>query len=142
MSEERLVESILLKPWPNSYFNWYEKVSKWLGKVTNRYEIIVRNSNVFVTTISNVGENPVNEELRKRILCVCKFINETRLSEVSSNIRSSLIDKKVVDALSLFNGMTLFKTSDWMTTDHMVFKMLLNYGGKTKSINDSEVILS
>lgn len=52
MAEERLVESIPIKCWPNSYFNWYEKVSTWLGRISYRYEIHVRNRNVYVTTIS------------------------------------------------------------------------------------------
>ena len=56
MAEERLVESIKIKCYPNSYFNWYEKVSTWLGKVSNRYELIIRNEPIKIFYTSSVGE--------------------------------------------------------------------------------------
>lgn len=136
MAEERLVESIPIKSWPNSHFNWYEKVSTWLGRVSCRYEIIVRNRNVYVTTVSNVGENPVTSHLRNRIIGICRLLNETKLSNVEEGTVPFLTSRKVVEAINLFKHLHLFNNNGVNSTDWMSFKLLLN--GVPNSINGSD----
>lgn len=136
MAQERLVESIPIKCWPNSYFNWYEKTSTWLGRVSYRYEIIVRNRNVYVSTVSNVGEDPVNQQLRNRIIGVCRLLNETKLSKIEEGAVPFLTSKKVVEAVNLFKRLHLFGNNGVNPTDWMSFKLIMN--GVSNSINGGD----
>lgn len=140
MAEERLVESIKINCYPKSYFNWYERTSTWLGKVSNRYEIIIRNQPVHITTVSNVGENPVNASLRERIASVCRLINDCSLGEVELCEEPFLTSRKVIEIVNLFNRLHLISNRSYKPNEDIEFKLFSNGISNTYDGSDPFVV--